>query len=127
MTHKVMIADDEAAVVNLLLATLGGDERYRLVVARDGEEALEVARKEKPDLIFLDIVMPKIDGFQVCRALKTDPTTSHIKIVMLTILTQDNDRQEAKKAGADDYVTKPFNPTELLEKVESVLEQAGEA
>jgi len=122
-----MIADDEAAVVNLLLATLGGDERYRLVVARDGEEALEVARKEKPDLIFLDIVMPKIDGFQVCRALKTDPTTSHIKIVMLTILTQDNDLQEAKKAGADDYVTKPFNPTELLEKVESVLEQAGEA
>ncbi|MBI2919156.1 MAG: response regulator [Chloroflexi bacterium] len=120
MTNKVLIADDEAPIVNLLRATLGED-RYHLLVARDGDEALAIARREKPDLVFLDILMPKVDGFKVCQALKADPATAHIRIVMLTALAQESDRQKATNVGADDYLTKPFSPTELLEKVEEIL------
>ncbi|MDP3062591.1 MAG: response regulator [Chloroflexota bacterium] len=125
MTGKVLIADDEAAVVKLLLTTLGDDDRYRLLVARDGEEALQIARQEKPDLVFLDILMPKVDGFRVCRALKANPATAHMKVVMLTALAQDSDREEAIRAGADGYLAKPFSPTGLLEKVEDVFNSTG--
>lgn len=125
MTQKVMIVDDETPIVNLLLATLGEDDRYHLLVARDGEAALELARKEKPDLVFLDILMPKLDGFSVCQALKADPATARAKIVMLTALAQESDRQKAMKAGADGYLTKPFSPIELLEKVEDMLHRSA--
>lgn len=125
MTQKVMIVDDETPIVNLLLATLGEDDRYHLLVARDGEAALELARKEKPDLVFLDILMPKLDGFSVCQALKADPATARAKIVMLTALAQESDRQKAMKAGADSYLTKPFSPIELLEKVEDMLHRSA--
>ncbi|MBI4551129.1 MAG: response regulator [Candidatus Latescibacteria bacterium] len=120
MSKTVLVADDEVKVVSLLLATLGGDERYRVVVAKDGEEAVSVAKQEKPDLILLDILMPKLDGFQVCRLLRGDPATSRAMIVMLTALAQESDWHEAIQAGADDYLTKPFSPTEILEKIEDV-------
>ena len=125
MTGKILIVDDEAAVVKLLLTTLGDDDRYRLLVARDGEEALQIARQEKPDLVFLDILMPKMDGFRVCRALKANPATADMKVVMLTALAQDSDREEAIRAGADGYLAKPFSPTDLLEKVEEVFNSTG--
>ena len=119
----ILVADDEEGVRALIVATLGRENRYHLLLAEDGEEALRIARKEKPDLLLLDIMMPKKDGYGVCQELKKDPTTSNTKVVMLTALAQEADRQKAKKAGADDYFTKPFSPTALLKKVDGLLAQ----
>lgn len=118
-----MIADDEESIRRVIATTLGEDQRYRVVVARDGEEALETARREKPALILLDVRMPKMNGYEVCRRLKSDPDTRHISVVMVTALGTDSDRQQAVEAGADDYFVKPFSPTDLLGKVEEVLSQ----
>ena len=121
MTKKVLLADDEEDILMLVSATLGGDDRFTLVLARDGEEALSLAQQERPDLAFLDVMMPKMDGFEVCRRLKADSATAGIKVVMLTALAQDYDRQKGEEAGADFYFTKPFSPTSLLEKVDDLL------
>lgn len=121
MVKKVLIADDEEILRELVAATLEGDSRYSLFRAVDGEEALAVARQEKPDLMFLDVMMPKVRGIDVCRQLKTDPRTSQIRIVMLTAMAQQADRKIAEEAGADGYFTKPFSPLEILSKVEEVL------
>jgi len=122
MTKKLLLADDEEGILALVSSTLAGDERYQIFLARDGEEALYLARQEKPDLLFLDIRMPKKDGYEVCRALKEDPDTAHIKVVMLTALPREANWEGAMKAGADGYLTKPFSPTVLLKKVEEVLD-----
>lgn len=122
MTKKVLLADDEQMIRMLITTILGSDPRYRVLVAKDGEEALTTARREKPDLIFLDVLMPKGSGHEVCRALRKDPDTAHVKVIMLTALTQESDRQAAFESGADDYLTKPFSPLRLLQKVEEVLE-----
>ena len=95
MTKKILLADDEEDILMLVSATLGGDDRLSLILARDGEESLRLARQERPDLIFLDVMMPKMDGFEVCRQLKSDAETAAIKIVMLTAMTQDFDRRRA--------------------------------
>ena len=121
MTKKVLLADDEEDILVLVSATLGGDDRYSLILARDGEEALRRAREDKPDLIFLDVMMPKMDGFEVCSVLKSDSATKHVKVVMLTAMAQELDKQKAEQAGADFYFTKPFSPTALLNKVEELL------
>ncbi len=121
MPKKVMFAEDQEDVLALVSATLGGDDRFTLLLARDGKEALEMARREKPDLLFLDVYMPKMNGYDVCKALKEDPATSHIQIIMLTAMAQEADRQKALKLGAVDYFTKPFSPAVLLRKVEEYL------
>ncbi|MBI4336694.1 MAG: response regulator [Chloroflexi bacterium] len=117
---KVMVADDEEDMRALLAATFESDQ-YELVLAEDGIQALEVARREKPDLVFLDVRMPGLDGYQVCRALKHDPATARIKVVLVTAMAQDHDRQRGRDAGADDYFTKPFSPTKLLAKLHELL------
>lgn len=122
MTKKVLLADDEERILGLVQATLGFDDRYEILVASDGEEALEACRRELPDLVFLDLLMPKMDGYAVCRELKQDEATSKIKVVMLTAMAQEADRRTALKIGADDYMTKPFSPTALMNKVEEMLE-----
>ena len=121
MAKKVLLADDEEDILMLVSATLGGDDRYSLILARDGEEALTRAQQELPELIFLDIMMPKMDGFEVCRRLKSDSATAGVKVVMLTALAQEFDRTKADEVGADFYFTKPFSPTALLEKVDELL------
>ena len=121
MVRKLLLADDEEDILMLVSATLGGDDRFTLILARDGEEALTRAQQEKPDLVFLDVMMPKMDGFEVCRRLKSDEATSQVKIVMLTALAQEFDKQKADDVGADFYFTKPFSPTALLEKVDELL------
>ena len=118
---KVMVVDDEEDMVRLLQLTLANESRYQLLLATDGAAALEIARREKPDVVFLDILMPDVDGYQVCRALKQDPEAAHAKVVVLTALAQEVDRQRAQEAGADDYFTKPFSPTALLDKLEELL------
>ena len=123
MARKVLLADDEEDILLLVSATLGGDDRYTLALARDGEEALRRAQEEKPDLVFLDVMMPKMDGFEVCRRLKSDKATAQVKVVMLTALAQELDEEKARAAGADYYFSKPFSPTALLDKVEELLQQ----
>ena len=123
MEKKVMLADDEEELLALVSATLEGSEGFKILLAQDGAEALEMARREKPDLLFLDIMMPKLNGYEVCRELKKDPATASITIIMLTALAQDSERIKAMEAGADGYLTKPFSPTALLNKVEEILEK----
>ena len=117
---KVLIADDQAnmrALVRLTLET----GRFDIFEAHDGDAALEVARRERPDLVFLDWTMPGLSGVEVCRALREDPATAGTRIVMLTARSQNEDREAARAMGADDYITKPFSPIQLLEKVRDVL------
>ncbi len=116
---KLLIADDEPSVRSLVHVTLEGDE-HTIFEASDGVEALEVARSEHPNLVLLDVMMPKLDGLTVCRAIKSDPATSGTVVVMLTAQAQDRDRDQGLAAGADDYFTKPFSPLALLNMVERV-------
>ncbi len=120
---KLMIVDDNADLVQAL--SLGLQLQWqdcRVVTAKDGEEALSVFYQESPDIILLDVNMPKMDGFEVCRQLKSQPPTADIKVVMLTARGADTDRQQARQAGADDYFVKPFSPIQLLNKVYALLE-----
>ncbi len=119
---KILIVDDQPEVRELIEVTLRiGD--YEILQAGTGPEALDIARSMQPDLILLDVMMPEggLDGFEVCEALKNDPQTGNINIVMLTAKNQDTDKERGKQAGADDYFVKPFSPLELMRKVEDVL------
>jgi DNA-binding response OmpR family regulator len=118
--RTVLLADDDPGLRRLVGATLGS-EHFNLLSAADGEETLSVARQRLPALILLDINMPSRNGLEVCRLLKADPTTSHIKIVMLTASSSDLDRTRAIDASADDYFVKPFSPIALLDKVYALL------
>ena len=116
---KLLIADDEASIRGLVRVTLEG-EGFDIFEAADGEAAMEIARTEHPKLILLDVMMPRLDGLEVCRRLKGDPATKGIVIVLLTAMAQENDRERGLSAGADDYFTKPFSPLALLKMVEEV-------
>ena len=121
MKKKLLLVDDEESILKLICTTIQNDHRYEVLCASKGREALELVRKEHPALVFLDIKMPGINGFQVCRILKEDPETASIPIVMLTALAGEADRQMGMEMGADDYITKPFSPMVILDKVEEVL------
>src|SRR5581483_8553073 len=118
---KILLADDEPAVRRLVTATLADESRYQILEASDGAEALRLARAERPAMMLLDVNMPEVDGFEVCRALKADPETQGIVVVMLTAMAQVSDRERGVAVGADGFFTKPFSPLALLEKVEEVL------
>jgi DNA-binding response OmpR family regulator len=117
---KVLIADDQANMRQLVRLTLETG-RFQIFEAPDGDSALAVARREQPDLVFLDWTMPGLPGVEVCRALRDDPAHDGMRIVMLTARSQSADRETARAVGVDDYITKPFSPIELLEKVRDVL------
>ena len=117
---KVLIADDQPNRRQLVRLTLESGH-FESLEAPDGDAARAVARAERPDLLFLDWTMPGLAGVEVCRALREDPQTSGMRIVMLTARSQDSDRLHAQEMGADDYITKPFSPIQLLEKVRDVL------
>ena len=116
----VLIVDDEQPIVDLVRFTLE-DEQVRVVEAQDGVQALEVAKAELPDLIFLDVQMPRLSGFEVCLRLRQEPGLERTKIVMLTAAAQETDRRRGKAAGADEYLTKPFSPLKLLSLVQALL------
>jgi CheY-like chemotaxis protein len=97
-------------------------EGYECVTAINGKEALQKAREEHPDLILLDIMMPFMDGYEVCRELRADPSTRDIPVVMLTAKSQQVDIQKGKDVGADDYITKPFRPSTLRKKFNEILD-----
>lgn len=117
---KVLIADDEPSLRLLVHATLESDD-YEILEAKDGLEALEVAQREMPELVILDVQMPGLDGFEVCRRLKNDEKTKNMMVVMLTSKSQATDREMGARVGANEYFTKPFSPLELMELVEKVL------
>jgi two-component system phosphate regulon response regulator PhoB len=112
---NVLIADDEPSIRTLLDATIGRSGTHAVSQAANGEEALRLARQIHPDLMLLDVRMPRLDGVDVCRRLKGDPATADIKIVFLTAFAQDHMRREAEAAGADLFLVKPFKPNALLD------------
>jgi PleD family two-component response regulator len=117
---RILIADDNAQGVELLEAYLT-DSGHEIQTAADGEETLKKVQQWKPDLILLDIMMPKISGFEVCKRLRADPATRDIGILMVTALDQPSDIDRANEVGTDDFLTKPINKTELLLRVRSLL------
>jgi two-component system alkaline phosphatase synthesis response regulator PhoP len=117
---RVLIADDNEANVELLEAYLGGME-LEIAIAVDGQDTLDKVASFKPDLILLDIMMPKLSGFEVCQRLKSDKATSGIMILMITALNELGDIERAVEAGTDDFLSKPVNKIELVKRVENML------
>ena len=121
---KILIAEDSATIRRLVAARLAADG-YDVVEAADGEEALDLARSNHPDLLILDKVMPKLDGFEVVRALREDPATRKVPIVMLTAQTSEEDVLGGLGLGVEEYMPKPFSPRELSARVRRTLDRAG--
>ena len=115
--RAVLIVDDDPFIRKLIVTTLEGVSTFALHEARDGEEAVQTARREAPRLVFLDIDMPRLDGIEACRQMRADPAMSGAKIVMLTATVEESARSRAHEAGADFFLTKPFSPLELLRLV----------
>jgi CheY-like chemotaxis protein len=118
--RTVLVVDDEPFICRSLSFVLRKDN-YTVLEARNGEEALAAIRASLPDLVFMDVMMPKINGFEVTEQVKADPALRHIKIILLTAKGQDQDRETGRQAGADDYMTKPFSPTKILERAREIL------
>ena len=121
---KVLIAEDSSTVRRLVAARLTADG-YDVIEAADGEVALALARQEHPDLVILDKVMPKLDGFEIVRALREDPATRAVPIVMLTDRTSEEDVLGGLHLGVEEYMSKPFSPHELSARVRRTLNRAG--
>jgi DNA-binding response OmpR family regulator len=120
---KILVVDDEAHIRLLIEQTLEEleDQGVEIITADNGVDALELIKTEKPKLVFLDVMMPKMNGFDVCRTVKHDLGMTDVYIVMLTAKGQEFDRQRGNEVGADIYMTKPFDPDELLAKANQVL------
>lgn len=121
---KILVAEDSSTVRRLIAARLQADG-YDVVEAEDGVEALDLARREDPDLYVLDKVMPKLDGFEVVRALREDPRTSSAPIIMLTERSSEEDVLGGLELGVEEYMPKPFSPHELSARVRRALARAG--
>jgi two-component system alkaline phosphatase synthesis response regulator PhoP len=119
-SKKILVVDDEVDLVETVRFPLEL-EGFNVLVSYNGEDALTQARKENPDLIILDLMLPKLDGYKVCRLLKFDERYKHIPILMLTAKTQEKDKILGKETGADEYITKPFEMDDLMEKVKGYL------
>jgi two-component system alkaline phosphatase synthesis response regulator PhoP len=121
-THqgKILVVDDEVYILHILDFILGA-ESYEVITATNGDQALHKVRDEKPDLVILDIMMPKLDGYETCRMIKSDPATSQIPVILLTAKGREVDQRLGKEVGANDYITKPFSPTKLIDRVQAIL------
>ncbi|MBA7657016.1 Alkaline phosphatase synthesis transcriptional regulatory protein PhoP [subsurface metagenome] len=111
MTKKILIVEDEEDIIELLSAIFGDLGDYKVLYARDGEEALKIARVDNPDVILLDIQLPKLNGYKICKLIKSDPAMNHTKVLMLSGMAQNSDWLKAQKAEADGYIVKPFSST----------------
>lgn len=122
----VLVVDDEASIVRLLRATLEADD-YAVVTADRGDKALDILNAERPDLVVLDVMMPEVDGFETLRRIRGQSQAPRVPVIMLTARTGDIDKLQGFQSGADDYVTKPFNPDELLARITAVLRRSAGA
>jgi len=120
MNRTILVVDDDKKIVDLVTLYLKRDG-YSVLTAYDGQEALDTARRKQPDLIVLDLLLPELDGTDVCRLLRAE---SHVPIIMLTARSTDDDKLLGLDIGADDYLTKPFNPRELVARIRAVLRRA---
>lgn len=120
---KILIVDDEPHIRLLLEQTLEEleDEGVELIMADNGDMALDIIKRERPGLVFLDVMMPRMNGFNVCNTVKNELGIKDVYIVMLTAKGQEFDKRKGNDAGADIYMTKPFNPDEIVEKARDVL------
>lgn len=125
MKEKILIVEDEKDIVKMLDYNFK-KEGFRIVSCNDGERALDLANREHPDLILLDLMLPGMDGLEVCKALKKQDKTASIPIIMLTSKAQESDKIVGLELGADDYVTKPFSPRELIARIKAVLRRMKE-
>jgi DNA-binding response OmpR family regulator len=117
---KILVADDEPDFVELISMRLEVND-FEVITAKDGQEAIDKTKKEKPDLLILDLMMPKLDGFEVCRMLKFDDNFKNLPIIVLSALDQQQDREKAIEAGADEYFIKPFDLSLLLTKIKDLI------
>ena len=124
--RKILIIEDESDVADLLTLNLRKAD-YRVATAADGANGLQKARDDKPDFIILDLMLPKLPGLEVCKILKSDTATSQIPILMLTAKAEEVDRIVGLEFGADDYVTKPFSPREILLRIRAILRRGETA
>ena len=125
MTHRVLVVEDEPNIVDSL-SFLMKQAGFTVQVARDGDTALRVLESQVPDLILLDVMLPRRDGYDVCRAIRANPAWSGVKVIMLTAKGRELDRRKGLELGADDYIAKPFSTREIVERVRGLLEPGGE-
>lgn len=118
--EKILVADDNPIIVEVIKSALKA-ENYQVSVAYDGQEALDKVHQENPDLILLDILMPKMNGYMVCKKIKDDPKVKHIPIIMLTAKEQESDKDKGLGMGADEYLTKPFEMEKLIEIIKKKI------
>lgn len=122
MGKRILIVDDEPNIVTVVAARLKGNG-YEVLEAQDGLAGLDLAKKEKPDLIILDLMLPKLDGYKVCNLLKKDSRYAGIPIILFTAKAQEEDKRMGEEAGADAYVMKPYDPKVLLAQIQELLEK----
>ena len=125
MMYKILIADDERALRLLIAGTLNVED-YQIVEADNGIQALELVKRERPDLIILDVMMPGMTGYEVCQRIKTNPDIADTKVLILTAKGQQTDKEAAWEALADFYLSKPFSPMKLLSMVKEILSKKVE-
>jgi two-component system phosphate regulon response regulator PhoB len=124
VTKSILVVDDEMYIVNILDFTLAG-EGWHVISANNGEDALRTLVKVEPDLVILDVMMPRIDGIEVCRAIKAREESAKTPVIMLSAKDRDKDREEGLKAGADLYLTKPFSPARLVQEIRNLMNPQG--
>ena len=120
MGRKILITEDSPTILEILKSVLV-EEGYEVIAATDGQQALELARAGKPDLIILDLLLPKVDGYKVCRMLKFDEKYKNIPIIMLTSRTNESDEKLGREVGADAYIRKPFQPEMIIDQIRKLL------
>lgn len=125
MGHRVLVVEDEPHIVESL-SFLMKQAGFEVAVARDGAAALRVMESRPPDLILLDVMMPRRDGFDVCRTIRANPDWNGVRIVILSAKGRDQERRKGLELGADDYVTKPFSTRDVVERVRALLNGAGD-
>jgi two-component system, OmpR family, alkaline phosphatase synthesis response regulator PhoP len=121
MIYKILVVDDEKDIVDILKYNLEKENEFEVITSHDGKDALEKAVTEKPNLIILDIMMPELNGFDVCKRLKTEPFTSSIPVIFLTAKENEIDEIIGLELGADDYIQKPISPRKVIARVKSVI------
>ena len=124
LLKKIVVAEDDDAIAHMVTMALG-DAGYLCIRARDGAEALQITRMHQPDLLVLDVMMPRIDGVEVCRAIKAREESVDTPVILLSAKDSDRDRDKGMEAGADLYLTKPFSPSRLIEEIRNLLTPQG--